>query len=131
LNRTASEERGAVAAADCPRSTIVAFGAAARTAGSGLAPDCVEDVARAVAAECVLEGADEVIARVEPEGCIGAVIGGALETGETTTARDDPGCPEELRRLHGNQADRPGRAEDEHVLAAGEGRSPRERQPPG
>ena len=60
-----------------------------------------------------------------------AVRRGLLEPGGAPAGRDDPGGAEQLRGLHGDEADRARGAEHEHVLAAAERRAPRERQPAG
>ena len=97
----------------------------------GLAPQRVEDVARALAAERVLEGGDEVVDLVQAERRVGAVLRRSLEACSAATGRNDASRTEQLRRLHGDEADGSRGSEDEHVLAAFERRSPGERQPTG
>ena len=56
----------------------------------GLSPQCVKDVARAVAVERFLEERGEVAVLVEAKRCISTVTRGAFETCGATTRRDDP-----------------------------------------
>ena len=97
----------------------------------GLAPERVEHVARAFAVERVLEGRHEVVGLVEAERGVGSELGSALEPRGTASGRDDPRRSQQLRRLNRNQPDRARCTEDEHSLAAGERRTPGERQPTG
>ena len=99
--------------------------------GRRRAPERIEDVARALAAERVLERRDEVLCLVEAERRVGAERRGPLEPFRAPARGDDPRGPEQLRRLDGDEPDRAGGAEHEDVLAAAERRAPRERQPPG
>ena len=86
--------------------------------GSGLAPQRIEDVARAFAAERVLEGGDEVVDFVQAERRIRTVLRRSLEACSAATGRDDASRTEQLRRLHGDEADGAGGSEDEDVLTA-------------
>ena len=99
--------------------------------GRRLAPQRVEDVVRTFAAEGVLEGGDQVVRPVEADRRIGSDLRGALEARGASSRGDDSCGAEQLRDLHRDKSDRAGRAEDEHLLAALQGRTPGERQPPG
>ena len=66
---------------------------------------------------------------VEAHRRVGADLRRTLEAGGAPAGRDDPCGTEELRRLHGDEADRARGAEHQDVLAAAERGTPGERQP--
>lgn len=72
---------------------------------SRFAPQRVEDIARALAAERLFDGCHEIFVLVQAEDRIGAVLRGPLEPRSTTTGRDDPGGTEQPGGLHGDEAD--------------------------
>ena len=78
-----------------------------------------------------MNAVDEVVGLVEPERRVRAERQRPLEALRASARGDDACRAEELRRLHGYEADRPGRAEHQHVLASLERRPPGEREPAG
>jgi hypothetical protein len=106
LKRTASDERAGRGARRLPEVDDGRLRRGSQNSGcSRVAPQCVEDVARPVAAERLLEGRDEITVLVKAESCISTKIRSPLEPGSASTGRDDPTCTKEHRGLDGNEAD--------------------------
>jgi hypothetical protein len=131
LKRTASEASAAVRAGGLADVDDRRFRRGSHDSGcSSVAPERVEDVAWAVAAECVLAGFDEIRLLLQPNGGIRTESHCAFKSGGTTPGGNDTASAEELCSLYCDQADRACCAGHEHVFARPEGGAPCERQPP-